>query len=199
MSNYFDAQDSRRSFDVKILFRGNLLEMAAPRERDHVDHFLEEIRSELPETIDLVVEGIVDRIHGINWRLRKMLDETLEPYGLAGGDWKVLSALRWVGKPYRRSAGELARVADLSSGAMTSRLDQLESAGLVKRLRDPDDGRGVLVELTPKGLRLHREAIGVQAEKEALLGEAFTEREKTQLEALLRRLMVSLEQRTSKR
>lgn len=173
--------------------------MAGPRERDHVDHFLEEIRSELPETIDLVVEGIVDRIHGINWRLRKMLDETLEPYGLAGGDWKVLSALRWVGKPYRRSAGELARVADLSSGAMTSRLDQLESAGLVKRLRDPDDGRGVLVELTPKGLRLHREAIGVQAEKEALLGEAFTEREKTQLEALLRRLMVSLEQRTSKR
>lgn len=172
--------------------------MARPGERDHVDRFLEEIRDELPEAIDLVVEGIVDRIHGINWRLRKMLDETLEPYGLSAGDWKVLSALRWVGKPYRRSAGELARIADLSSGAMTSRLDQLEKAGYVKRLRDPDDGRGVLVRLTPKGLRLHREAIGVQAEKEALLGEALTEREKRQLETLLRRLMLTLEQRTSK-
>jgi DNA-binding MarR family transcriptional regulator len=164
-------------------------------ERDHVDRFLEEIRGELPEGIDLAVEGIVDRIHGINLRLRRMLDETLEPYGLASGDWKVLSSLRWAGKPYRRSAGELARIADLSSGAMTNRLDQLEAAGYVERLRDPADGRGVLVELTPAGLRLHQEAIGVQAEKEALIGAALTVREKAQLEALLRRLLVALEQR----
>ena len=172
--------------------------MTKPAERDHVDRFLEEIRAELPETIDLVVEGIVDRIQGINWRLRKLLDETLEPYGLASGDWRVLSALRWVGKPYRRSAGELARIADLSSGAMTNRLDQLEKAGFVKRRRDPDDGRGVLVQLTAKGLRLHREAVGVQAEKEALLAKALTAREKAQLESLLRRVMLTLEQRTPK-
>ena len=80
------------------------------------------------ENIDLVVEGIVDRINGINWRIRKMLDETLEQYGLTTGDWKVMCALRWAGEPYRRSAGELARIADLSSGAMTNRLDQLEDA-----------------------------------------------------------------------
>ena len=172
--------------------------MAKPPERDHVDRFLEEIRTELPEAMDLVVEGIVDRIQGINWRLRKMLDETLEPYGLASGDWRVLCSLRWVGKPYRRSAGELARMADLSSGAMTNRLDQLEKAGFVKRRRDPDDGRGVLVELTAKGLRLHREAIDVQAEKEALLAKALTSREKAQLESLLRRLMLTLEQRAPK-
>ena len=101
--------------------------------------------------MDVVVEGIVDRIHGINWRVRKMLDETLEPYGLASGDWKVLSTLRWAGKPYRRSAGELARSADLSSGAMTNRLDQLEKAGFVERVRDPDDGRGILVRADPAG------------------------------------------------
>ena len=172
--------------------------MAKPPERDHVDRFLEEIRDELPTSLDVVVEGIVDRIHGINWRLRKMLDETLEPYGLASGDWRVLSTLRWSGKPYRRSAGELARSADLSSGAMTNRLDQLERAGLVERIRDPADGRGVLVELTPEGLRLHREAIGVQAEKEALLGEALTEREKRSWRALLRRLLLTLERRTPK-
>src|SRR3954453_14115291 len=115
-----------------------------PDEKDHVDRFLDDIRDELPADLDLVVEGIVDRIHGINWRIRKMLDETLEQNGLASGEWKVLSALRGAGKPHRRSAGELARIADLSSGAMTNRLDQLEKAGLVKRLRDPDDRRGVL-------------------------------------------------------
>jgi DNA-binding MarR family transcriptional regulator len=172
--------------------------MAKSDERDHVDRFLDVIRNELPDTIDLAVEGIVDRIHGINWRLRKMLDETLEPYGLASGDWKTLNTLRWAGKPYQRSAGELARSADLSSGAMTNRLDHLEAAGLVKRLPDPKDRRGVLVQLTPEGLRLHQEAIGVQAEKEALLAGALTEREKIQLETLLRRVMLALEQRTPK-
>jgi DNA-binding MarR family transcriptional regulator len=167
-------------------------------DRDHVDRFLDEIRAELPADLDLEVEGIVDRINGINWRIRKMLDETLDQYDLSSGDWKVLCSLHWKGKPHRRSAGELARIADLSSGAMTNRLDQLEQAGLVKRLPDPDDRRGVLVELTPKGLRLHREAIGVQAEKEAMLAEALTDREKTQLNDLLRRVMLVLEERVPK-
>jgi DNA-binding MarR family transcriptional regulator len=167
-------------------------------DRDHVDRFLDEIRTELPADLDLEVEGIVDRINGINWRIRKMLDETLEQYELTSGDWKVLCSLRWKGRPHRRSAGELARIADLSSGAMTNRLDQLEQAGLVKRMPDPDDRRGVLVELTPKGRRLHQEAIGVQAEKEAMLAEALTERETTQLNDLLRRVMLVLEERVPK-
>jgi DNA-binding MarR family transcriptional regulator len=170
--------------------------MAKPGERDHVDRFLDEIADELPESIDLVVEGIVDRIHGINWRIRKMLDETLEQYGLTSGDWKVMSALRWAGKPYRRSAGELAQRADLSSGAMTNRLDHLEAAGLIERTREPPDRRTVVVELTRKGRRLHEAAIGVQAEKEALIGEALPEQDKRKLESLLRRVMLALEQRT---
>src|SRR3954453_5302396 len=118
--------------------------LTAMPDRDHVDRFLDGIREELPANIDLVVEGIVDRISGINWRLRRMLDETLEPYGLTNGDYKVISALRWAGKPYRRSAGELARISELSGAAMTNRLDQLEQGGLVERLRDPNDRRTVL-------------------------------------------------------
>jgi len=164
-------------------------------DRDHVDHFLDGIREEMPPNIDIVVEGIVDRISGINWRLRRMLDETLEPYGLTAGDYKVISALRWVGKPYRRSAGELARISELSSAAMTNRLDQLEQGGLVERLRDPTDRRTVLVGLTANGRKLHDKALAIQAEKEALLGKALPEKDKRQLEALLRRLMLALESR----
>jgi DNA-binding MarR family transcriptional regulator len=167
-------------------------------QRDHVDRFLDEIRDELPADVDLTVEGIVDRIHGINWRIRKMLDETLDQQQLGIGDWKVLNSLRWAGRPYRRSAGELAKRADLTSGAMTSRLDQLEDEGLVRRLRDPADRRGVLVELTELGRKRHEEAFGVQAQKEALLGDALGERELEQLNALLRRVMLSLEERFPK-
>lgn len=164
-------------------------------ERDHVDSFLDEISADLPSDLDLTVEGIVDRIGGINRRIRWMHDETLDQLGLNYSDWHVLTALRWAGKPYRRKAGELSRRADLTSGAMTSRLDALEKEGLVRRLRDPGDRRSVLVELTEKGRKKHEQALGIQAQKEALLAEALTDREKEQLNGLLRRVMVTLEGR----
>ena len=160
-----------------------------------MDEFLESIRHELPASVDLTVEGIVDRINGLNWRIRKMLDETLDQQGLAIGDWKVLSARRWHGEPHRRTAGELARIAELTSGTMTARLDQLERQGLVRRVRDPGDRRSVLVELTEAGKRKHSDAMGVQGEKEKLLGDALSAREMEQLNGLLRRVMITLQER----
>jgi DNA-binding MarR family transcriptional regulator len=187
----------REYLDVKTL----LLEtVSVPRPRsqptrDHVDRFLEELKEEFPAEIDLEVEGIVDRINGINRRLKRALDETLAEYGLSHAAYKVLSSLRWAGAPYRRSAGELATLSDLSSGAMTSRLDQLEKAGLVRRLRDPEDRRGVLVEPTEKGKKLWEKAIGVQARKEQLIAAALNEHEQAELNALLRRIMRVFEER----
>jgi DNA-binding MarR family transcriptional regulator len=163
--------------------------------RDHVDAFLEGISGELPDAVDLTVEGIVDRIHGIDLRIRRMLDETLEQEDLTIGDWKVLCALRWRGEPHRRTAGELARIAELTSGTMTARLDQLERRGLVRRVRDAGDRRSVLVELTEEGRRKHAEAMGVQAEKEKLLGDALSAREMEELNSLLRRVMITLQER----
>jgi DNA-binding MarR family transcriptional regulator len=164
-------------------------------QRDHVDRWLDEVRGELPPGLDLTVEGVVDRVLGIGRRLQKLLDETLAEYGRSHGEWKVLMSLRWAGPPYRRSPGELARIADLSSGAMTNRLDHLENAGLVRRLPDPADRRGILVELTDEGRSLWEEAVGVQAEKEALLASALTRRELEQLNGLLRRIMLEFEER----
>lgn len=164
-------------------------------ERDHIDNFLEEISADLPAGLDLTVEGIVDRVASIGRRIKWMHEETLEQLGLTYSDWHVLTALRWAGEPYRRKAGELARRAELTSGAMTSRLDALEKQGLVRRLRDPADRRSVVVELTEQGRKKHEQAMGVQAQKEALLADALTEREKEQLNTLLRRVLITLEGR----
>ena len=186
-----------RYIDVKRTFM-NTSDMARARksgERDHIDNFLEEISADLPSDLDLTVEGIVDRIGGINRRIKWMHDETLDQLDLTMSDWHVLNSLRWAGEPYRRKAGELARRADLTSGAMTSRLDALEKEGLVRRLRDPDDRRSVLVELTDKGRRMHEQGLGIQGAKEALLAEALTAQEKEQLNGLLRRVMITLEDR----
>jgi DNA-binding MarR family transcriptional regulator len=82
---------------------------------------------------------------------------------------------------------------ELSSGAMTNRLDRLEQSGFVRRLPDPDDRRGILVELTPEGKRVYEEAVGVQGRKESLVASALSVPEKKQLNALLRRLMIEFE------
>src|SRR5256886_13664518 len=120
----------------------------AEAELDHVDRWLESV--DLPG-VDPEVEGIVDRINGLRRRFHAMADETLEELGLGLGEWKVLTHLRLSGPPHRKSAGALSKRAELSSGAMTNRLDRMEQAGLVKRVPDPDDRRGVLVRPTKEG------------------------------------------------
>jgi DNA-binding MarR family transcriptional regulator len=166
--------------------------------QDHVDRWLGEAAGfwNVPN-LDLEVEGIVNRINGLNRRFKRSLEETLSEHALSHGEWNVLGALYRGGPPHQRSAGKLADQCDLSSGAMTNRLDQLEDAGLVRRLRDPDDRRGVLIELTAKGRKAWEGSTGAQAHKEALIAAALTQREKEQLNALLRRLMLEFERRES--
>jgi DNA-binding MarR family transcriptional regulator len=165
-------------------------------EQDHVDRWLAE--HELPGAVDLEVEGIVDRINGLRRRLNRMLNETLEDFGLSEGEWKALTHLQLDGAPHRKSVGQLAKWADLSSGAMTNRIDRLEQAGLVRRVPDPDDRRGVLVELTDAGARAWAQSVSAQAEKESLVAAALDANEKRQLNALLRRMMREFERREQK-
>jgi DNA-binding MarR family transcriptional regulator len=162
-------------------------------DRDHVDDFLESIREELPD-LDLEVEGIVDRIMGLSRRIKRMMEETCAEHGLTWGEWKVIGYLHRKGGPTRRaSPGQLAEHLELSSGAMTNRLDRLEEAGLIERLRDPDDRRGVQVELTAAGRAAYEQTTTAQAEKEALVASGLGAREKKELNALLRRMMITFE------
>jgi DNA-binding MarR family transcriptional regulator len=165
-------------------------------EQDHVDRFLETLRERLPD-LDLDVEGIVDRINGLNRRFKRMLDLTLADQGLTVEEWTVMNKLHQAGPSFSLSPGQLARRLELTSGAMTARLDRLEEAGLVRRRPDPEDRRGLKIELTEAGMRKYQEAIGAQAEKEAFVAAALSDQEKDELNALLRRLMLQFERTES--
>ena len=82
----------------------------------------------------------------------------------------------------------------LSSAGITSRVDRLERRGLIIRLPDPDDRRGVLIELTEHGRELVDAAIRANTESEAQLLDGFTGRERDTLQRLLRKLIATLEQ-----
>jgi DNA-binding MarR family transcriptional regulator len=154
-----------------------------------VDRRLEIWAQELPSTVDLLTEGIVERIQTIEKYLERSMNETLSRFDVSWGEWKVLGSLRYSGPPHRQSPGKLARWLDLSSGAMTNRLDRMERAGLVRRLPDPEDRRALQIELTDAGWQLWQDSVAVQAEKEALVAGALDEDEKRQLDGLLRKLL----------
>jgi DNA-binding MarR family transcriptional regulator len=157
-------------------------------ERDKIDAFLERLEG-IPG-LDYEVEGIVDRINSLQRRFRHAHEETLRGWELTWGEWKVLGSLR---HGESSSPGELCEALELSSGAMTNRLDRLEEAGLIRRVPDPNDRRGVKLELTDAGRRVWTESTSAQAKKEILVASTLTKREQKELNALLRKLMLAFE------
>jgi DNA-binding MarR family transcriptional regulator len=64
--------------------------------------------------------------------------------GMTVTDLQVIDSLAAIGP---LTAGRLAELTGLTTGAITGMLNRLEEAGLVRRERDPDDGRRVIVRL----------------------------------------------------
>jgi DNA-binding MarR family transcriptional regulator len=86
---------------------------------------------------------------------------------------------------------ELVSAMGIDPSTMVSLIDQLESAGLAKRRRHPEDRRAYKVSITPKGRRLLEQArkVALEAEDEVLRG--LTPGQRRQLEELLRRALSS--------
>ena len=164
---------------------------------DSVDVCIAEIASGY-DVIDPEVEGVVDRVAAIGKHLGRAFEETLAVQGLSHGEYKLLLRLAARTDDHRLSAGELSRMLMLSSGAMTNRIDRLETAGLVRRVPDPRDRRGVLIELTPAGHKQIDAAVTEQAAKEIDALTVLNRKELGQLNTLLRKVLASLEAKTER-
>lgn len=158
---------------------------------DHVHEVLEQWRSELPK-LDRAPMAVVGRIS----RLAQLLQDEVEPvfarYGLNGGEFDVLAALRRSGKPYRLTPSELSRSLMVTSGGMTKRLRALEERGLITRTGDPRDARSKQVTLTPEGVRLTEEAVAAHTANEARLIAGLPRARRSELAALLEELALAL-------
>lgn len=157
---------------------------------DRVDLFIEQWRRERP-TLDASGLAVVSRILMLFKMLEQSADDALADFGLALWQFDVLAALRRSGSPFRLTPTELSKLVTLSSGAMTNRIDRLEALGLVARERDPDDRRGILIALTPKGRRLvdHAAERRLADAKEQI--SVLTTKERRVLASLLRKLMLA--------
>ena len=84
----------------------------------------------------------------------------LEPMGLTHPQYLVMLAL-WQHGPV--SVKDLSRLLQLDPGTLSPLVKRLESAGLVRRERDPRDERALAISLTDAGRSLREQAQRIPA------------------------------------
>ncbi|WP_020667816.1 MarR family winged helix-turn-helix transcriptional regulator [Amycolatopsis nigrescens] len=157
---------------------------------DAVDAVLELWRRERPDLEPaLWPVGVIARIGRLSRLLDKNFKDFFAQHGLETWEIDVLTTLRRSGPPYRLTAGALLRASMVTSGAITNRIDRMESKGLVERVRDTDDRRSIRIALTPEGHRLLDEVFPLHLANEASILPALSHKEYEQLTAALRTLL----------
>jgi DNA-binding MarR family transcriptional regulator len=118
--------------------------------RDEVDRLVEAWQRERPD-LELTPMQVLSRVSRLAHHLDRARRDAFAAHGIESWEFDVLAALRRAGAPYELSPGRLIKETLVTSGTMTNRVDRLVTRGLVERLPDPHDRRGVLVRLTDEG------------------------------------------------
>ncbi len=132
--------------------------------------------------------GLIGRVLVLADHLQRSVDAALAKHSLTLGLFDILGTLRrnGNGKKGGMTPGQLLKAVVLSSGGLTSRLDKLEAAGLIARSDDPDDRRGVVVTLTPKGKRVIDAATATRFEEAKRSLPPLAPKDQVALEGMLR-------------
>lgn len=160
-------------------------------EPDRIDRLVGQWGGERPD-LDLRTMAEVARLMAVGQLIERRIDAMATQFGVDRGQGDVLFALRRAGAPYRLSPSQLTDALLVTSGTMTNRLDRLEARGLIRRLPNPDDRRGVVIELTAEALEVVDRAVTVHVEREREMLAPLGDAERRQLDRILRRLFAHL-------
>ncbi|MER9058252.1 MarR family transcriptional regulator [Mesorhizobium sp. M0213] len=159
---------------------------------DRAAKAIEQWKKERPD-LDVSPMAVLGRLNeAASLIARERLAPLFASYGLQSGEFDVLATLRRCGPPYALTPTALYEATMVTSGAMTNRLDRLEKSGLIKRGPHPDDRRGIIVQLTGKGLALIDEAVTAHVTNEHQILSGLARPEQTMLARLLEKLIASL-------
>ena len=137
--------------------------------------------------------GVIGRLS----RASRLLEHEVKRYfadeGMESWEFDVLATLRRSGPPYTLSPKELVTTTMVSSAAMTNRVDRLLQQKLVTREVDPNNRRRLLISLTPKGFELVDRVVEGHVANEHRLLSGLDPADREEMNRLLRKLLLSLE------
>lgn len=160
------AQDMLERIDAVMPSRAQ----GAKPVRENSDVVVSQWRKELRGTgVDAFT--LATRLRRIAILLDDLTIEASESAGLKINDALLLLALRRLGEPYCMRPTDILKMQGITSGAATFRIDQLTNQGLAERAPDPNDRRGYLIYLTPKGKKVIEDILArIMASFERKLG-----------------------------
>ncbi|CAN5244294.1 MarR family transcriptional regulator TamR [soil metagenome] len=161
-------------------------------EHDEVDRIVESWARERPD-LDFAPLQVLSRVGRLSRHLDRARRQAFAASDLESWEFDVLSALRRAGTPYHLSPKALLQQTLVSSGTMTNRIDRLVERSLVERRTDPNDGRGILVCMTPLGTERVDAAIAMLLVSESELLDALSATEQDRLATLLRKLSLDFD------
>lgn len=144
---------------------------------------------ERPE-IDCSGKAITGRILHLSELLLTAMNANLAKFGVKYSSYAIVATLRSVGPPYKLSPTQLQNTLMITSGGVSNLIRKVEALGYVRRSVDPNDGRGIAVELTKKGFELSETSMPAQAELERHLVRMFSPEEQAMLTSLLKRMLL---------
>lgn len=159
---------------------------------DKINNIIKQWNKERPD-LDVSSMELIGRFKKINSLLVKEMDNTFGEYDLNHASFDVLATLRRSGKPYALSPNELLATMMVTSGTMTNRIDRLVKKGLVKRIANPNDGRGFIISLTESGFSLIDKTVTAHVETQTRLTAGLLAEEQQQLNMLLCKFLNSFE------
>lgn len=158
---------------------------------DSVDRHLARWSGKAP--YDETVEAVITRIQYLTKHVANGKRRMVGEIGLQDFEFQTLHRLA-ARDDHCATPGELAAELLLSPAGMTGRLDALEQAGLVRRIRGTADRRRVDVELTPAGHEKWMAGMQYQAVVESEIVGALDERERARVNALLKKMLLRAEE-----
>jgi len=146
--------------------------------------------SESPDELPLSPAlSFLQRIWELNHALERLSNQMERRLGITAPQRFIV---RCVGKYPGMTAGQLAAMLHLDRGSVSAALRRLEQQGLLKRRRDPRDGRRVTLGLTPKGNSLAVPRSGTVESAVVHLLESSSKAEIEATRSVLRRLSAAI-------
>jgi DNA-binding MarR family transcriptional regulator len=149
----------------------DVYEIETYQPRKGVGHLLSRVRTEMLAALDKALEA----------------DAELSALEISSAQFIVIAALALAESA--KSASDLCRGISYDAGAMTRMIDRLESKGLIRRNRRPDDRRVVYLELTEAGSRAYPRMREVSMGVANRFLRGFSPVEARQLEGYLTRML----------
>ena len=128
------------------------------------DPVYQELLTNFPNVSREALETIL-QFSKISSLINMKREATLAEFGLTPGRFHLLMLLKRQEPVHSLSPSDLAKKTGVTRGTMTQFIDAIEKDNFVKRVEDPKDRRGMLVELTAVGEAKLKEVLPTHIER----------------------------------